>query len=98
MSVATVGEGARPGIAVAFLRAAASRGEYVLVASAEGTSCPGVTVAAMEVLKVYVGVVKEVGVERRKFGSVVACVAELAARKDAISAVVSFRVVALDMG
>ena len=94
-NVCTVGEGTSVAIAEALRCLELSSAEYVLVASAEVTTSPGV--AEMEVLNVYAGVVN-VGVERRKFGRVVASVAEWTERKEATSAAVSFRVVTFDMG
>ena len=82
ISVSTVGEGVRVRMAVAFLPNALSSGVYVPVASPVLRMFPGVADEANDALNVYDGVLYE-GVGRRKFGSVVATVADAVERKEA---------------
>ena len=95
MSVATVGEGVSVGIALTFMCRELSSAEYVLVPRPVLATLPAVAVT--DVLNVYAGVVY-VGVEIRKFGSVVATVAEYDARNTETSASDSVSVVEFDSG
>ena len=94
-SVATVGEGVRVGIALAFRCFDSRSATYVLVARPVLTILPGV--AEMEALNVYEGVLY-VGVESREFGRVVTTVADTDARKAETDAGDSSIVVALESG
>jgi len=94
-TVNTVGAADIVGMAEALIDGPASSAEYVLVPRSSVAICP--TEAGTDVLKIYEGVAGE-RVARRKFGTVVAIVANAEEKNDDTSVAFSSIVVTLLMG